>query len=172
MWDLVTPPPDSGQSAPRVNVIFGCLPQVPSALDLSVGDRRAHYYDATRYREVHQNAVGLGLNETLLVRARKVLVPGGSVVLNLGGRPGLARLLPLFTESGYRPRVVHSETIAQHTDTSLASLAALEGHGQPDFEFFADMDCFHRVNTREAEARRVKGEELYHNIYIIEGTLV
>lgn len=170
-WDLVTPP-ESGRSVPKVNVVFGCLPQVPSETEHLVADWTSHYYDPRLYREAHQNALGLGLNEALLVRARNILVPGGSVVLNLGGRPSLARLLPLFTESGYRPRVVHSETIAQHTDTSLASLAALEGHGQPDFEFFADMDCLHRVNTREAEARRVKGEELYHNIYIIEGTLV
>lgn len=171
VWDLVTPPPDRGQSVPRAQVIFGCLPQVPSVLDLSVGDRRAHYYDTTLYREAHQNAVGLGLNETLLVRARTVLVPGGSVVLNLSGRPGLERLLPLFRKAGYQPTVIHSETIPQHADTSLASLAALEECGQSDFEFFADADCKMSVNAGEAETRRVSGQKVFHKIYVIAGTL-
>jgi hypothetical protein len=169
-WDLVTPPQDSEQNAPRVNVIFGCLPQVPTDLNLSVGDRTAHYYDPSRYREAHHNALGLGLNETLLVRAKKVVAQGGSVVLNLSGRPGLGRLRSLFKEAGYRPEVIYSETIPQHADTSLVSLAALEESGQSDFEFFADAHCLRPINAREAEARRVKKQEVYHNIYVVAGT--
>lgn len=169
-WDLVTSPQGNGQSVPRVNVIFGCLPQVPSELDPSVIDWTSHYYDPSRYREAHHNALGLGLNETLLVRARKVFAPGGSIVLNLSGRPGLGRLRSIFKEVGYQPAVIHSETIPQHADTSLASLAALEKCGQSNFEFFADADCKMPVNAREAETRRVSGQEVFHKIYVIAGT--
>lgn len=170
-WDLVTPPGDNGQNVPKVNVVFGCLPQVPSETEHSVADWTSHYYDPRLYREAHQNVLGLGLTEALLLRARSVLVPGGLVVLNLGGRPSLRRLLPLFTESGYKPTVVHSETIPQHSETSLASLAELEKNGHDGFEFFADPHCCQPLNAHEAEAQRLKGTTVYHKIYVIAGTL-
>lgn len=171
-WDLLTPPTKGGLKAPKVDIIFGCLPQVPMQLDSSLGDDRlAHYYDPKRYPRAHLNALGLGLVETLLVRARKVLTPKGSVVLNLGGRPGRKRLLELFREAGYTPHVVHSETIEQHAGTSLASLAELEKNGHGDFEFFVDAHCKKPINAKVAEKRRVKGKRIYHKIYVIAGTL-
>mgnify|MGYP001609040835 CR=1 FL=1 len=171
-WDLVTPPKDDQQVVSKVDVVFGCLPQVPSEAEHLSADWTSHYYDPLRYWDAHQNALGLGLNEALLARAKDVLVPGGSVVLNLGGRPGLGRLLLLFKDSGYRAEVVHQETIPQHSETSLASLAALEGHGQANFEFFANRECACPLDARTAEARRVGGETVYHNIYVIKGTLM
>ncbi len=170
-WDLVTPPHGSNLQAPKVNVVFGCLPQVPTRIDLSVGDRRSQYYDPTRYPRAHQNALGLGLNETLLIRARKVLEPGGQVVLNLSGRPGLRRLRALYRETGYAPRLIHRETIPQHAGTSLASLAELEERGHRHFEFYADTECRKPISAGEAEIRRLAGEEVFHNIYVMAGTL-
>lgn len=169
-WDLVTPP-KGGLKAPKVDVVFGCLPQVPLHTDLSVGDKRAHYYNPKRYPKAHQNALGLGLVETLLVRARDVLNPGGKVILNLAGRPGRKRLLSLFRETGYNPHMVESAKIEQHAGTSLASLAALEKNGHDDFEFFTDFSCEEPIDARGAEALRVAGEDVYHKIYVIAGTL-
>jgi len=172
-WDLVTPPKETRQRVPKVNVVFGCLPQVPSEENLSFGDRRAHYYNPRQYWEAHSNALGLGLNEALLQRAKKVLYPKGQVVLNLSGRPGLKKLQSLFLEAGYQPNVVWEETIPQHVGTSLASLAALETTGHHhDFEFFKDSRCTSRIGAREAEARRIKGQAIFHKIYVIAGTLV
>lgn len=170
-WDLLTPPAGSEQVPPKVDVIFGCLPQVPSTLDLLVRDRRAHYYDQARYPEAHYNHIGLGLVETLLIRAKQVLLPQGSVVLNLGGRPGRDRLLTLFGESGYLPEIIHWETIEQHSGTSLESLAHLEGNGHGYFELFADENCEHSLNAGQAEMLRVAGEKVYHKIYVISGKL-
>lgn len=170
-WDLVTPPVGSRLKAPKVDVIFGCLPQVPSDSNLAVADRRAHYYNPVRYPRAHFNAFGLGLVETLLVDARNVLIPGGSVVLNLGGRPGRKRLLDLFQQARYTPLIVHSETIEQHASTSLASLAALEKNGHGDFEFFADAFCRQLLNAQEGEKRRREGKKVYHKIYVIAGKL-
>ncbi|MEK7099346.1 MAG: hypothetical protein AAB916_02420 [Patescibacteria group bacterium] len=167
-WDLVTPP--AGMHAPAVDVIFGCLPQVPLAhADLSVGDKIAHYYDPERYPKAHLNVLGLGLNETLLVQARDVLLPCGTVVLNLSGRPGLKRLKTMFQFCGYEAEVIYEEMIPQHWQTSVASLASLEEAGQHDFEFFADARGKEKINAREAEVRRMCSKSVFHKIYVIAG---
>lgn len=169
-WDLVTPP--NGMTAPQVDVIFGCLPQVTKdGLDLTVGDRVAHYYDPALYPEARHHDLGLGLHEALLERAKAVLCPGGRIVVNLSGRPGRQCLTALFTERGYHARVVHEEMVAQHRGTTLATLAALEDEGHPEFEFFADERGEREINACAAEARRLAGEPLFHNIYVIEGTI-
>lgn len=170
-WDLVSPPKQGGDTVPTVDIIFGCLPQVPAEIDLGLGDRIAHYYDPNRYPKAHFNALGLGLVETLLVEAKSVLAPKGEVILNLSGRPGLKRLRSLFRKTGYNPEVIEREVIEQHVGTSLASLATLEENGHEDFEFFYDSDCRIPLDAREAELRRLAGEEVYHYIYVMKGTL-
>ena len=170
-WDLVTPPDGGRLPSPKVDVIFGCLPQVPAEINLAIGDRIAHYYDPRHYPEAHLNALGLGLNEALLRRAKGVLRSRGMVALNLSGRPGLQRLHLLFQETGYHSEVIYQTTIPQHPETSLASLAALEGSGQSDFEFFTDASCASPLNARDAETRRQAGKSVFHNIYVIAGTL-
>ena len=171
-WDLLTPPADSVCVAPMVDVIFGCLPQVPTEeMDLSVGDRIAHYYNPLIYPKSQLHSIGLGMNEALLAQAREVLTPGGAVVLNLGGRPGLSRLVAMFQTNGYQPRMVHEEIIPQHRETSLTSLVALEAMGQSDFEFFVDAKGVIPINARQAEDRRVNGSSVFHKIYVIEGIL-
>lgn len=172
-WDLVHNVQTQATAAEWVDVVVACIPQVPTdGFDLAVGDNYAHYYDPGRYAEARLHAVGLGLNEALLQRAKFVLRPGGRVVLNLGGRPGLQQLLNMFSSAGYAPRVVHEEVIAQHAETSLEPLARLETvPGHAPFEFFADDAAHEALNAAQAEARRLAGAPLYHKIYVVEGTL-
>ena len=170
-WDLVTPPAQNGSPLPKVHVVFGCIPQVPTDMDLTVKDRFAHYYNPQAYPEAKSHALGLGLNEALLLRAKRVLLPKGTVVLNLGGRPGRNRLETLFTNAGYRPRILFQDVIPQHAGTSLSSLVRLEHVGHDSFEFFGDKKCKEPINAREAETRRTKGKTTYHRIYVIAGTL-
>ena len=168
-WDLVSRL-DRANDPPRVDAVIACIPQVPTALDLSLDDNLAHYYRPEHYREAHLHALGLGLNETLLRRARSVLAPGGQVILNLGGRPGVARLVAMFQECGYRCRTVHEEVIPQHRETSLSTLAGLEAGGQEDFEFFADASATMRINARAAEPRRLASQPVFHKIYVVAGS--
>lgn len=170
-WDLVDPVDEEDITPPKVDAVVACIPQVPAEFDLSQGDNFAHYYDPTRYREAHLHAFGLGLNEALLTRAKNVLRPSGRIILNLGGRPGLNRLLQMFTDAGYLPRVLHHEVIQQHAGTSLETLASLEVGSHTDFEFFTDVTATQPINAREAEERRISGAPLFHKIYVIEGTL-
>lgn len=168
-WDLVG---NGDVPAPQVDVIVACIPQVPAnGHSLSEGDNLAHYYDARKYTEAIRHVHGLGLNEALLIRARRVLRPNGRVVLNLGGRPGLARLLEMFTDHGYSPQVIHEEIIPQHAETSLVSLVRLEREGHDPFEFFADQQATVPLSATEAEALRVHGQTVFHKIYVIEGRL-
>lgn len=168
-WDLLTPP--DGRIAPEVDVIFGCLPQVPVVHNGFAPDWIAHYYDPVRYPKAQFHALGLGLIETLLTQAREILMPSGSVVLNLSGRPGLKRLKTLFRFCGYEAAVIYEEMIPQHRGTSLASLAALEGAGHPDFEFFADLQGQVAISARQAEERRGRSP-IFHKIYVMQGRLL
>jgi methylase of polypeptide subunit release factors len=169
-WDLVTPP-DSCE-APKVDVVIACIPQVPVEIDLGEADNLAHYYCPHRYPNSHLHPCGLGLVEALLDRARGIVGKGGWVVLNLGGRPGISRLEAMFEEYGYRSRVIHEETVAQHSKTSLASLAALEAHGHAHFEFFSDQHTCSGISAEIAETRRLLGRPVFHKIYVIEGTVM
>jgi methylase of polypeptide subunit release factors len=155
-------------SPPRVDIVFGCLPQVPISMDLQKGDRVAHYYDPGKYPCSKRHACGLGLNETLLKQAKDVLPDNGRIVLNLSGRPGKPRLEAMFRENGYEPRIVHTMTVPQHQETSLETLAQQESHGEIAFEFFADPDG-EAIPASAAERRRVRRERVFHKIYVIEG---
>jgi len=169
-WDLVCPP--VGAQRPHVDIIFGCLPQVPLHADLSLADRHAHYYDPEAYRDSHLHVYGLGLNEALLTRAREVLRPKGKVILNLGGRPGREKLELLFKEAHYSSRVLHEAIVRQHSATSLESLAHLEEEVSASFEFFTDKEAANCIGAIEAERRRLDELPVYHKIYVFEGSLL
>ncbi len=168
-WDLIRAP--RGQRAPSVDVLFGCLPQVP-AEGSSDEDSLCHYYDPKKYSR-RCCGYGLALNEALLRQARKkrIISQGGKVILNLSGRPSKQRLFEMFDSCGYDPVCVHEEIIAQHPYTSLASLAAIEGEQGTSFEFFADESGAMPISAREAEEKRSANEPVFHKICVIEGTL-
>lgn len=164
-----------GQTTPEVDVVFGCLPQVPTTTqDLRESDRIAHYYDPSMFPCSKRHACGLALNEALLKAARNVLLPKGKVVLNLSGRPGERRLHTMFGECGYTSRVLYQAVVPQHAATSLSSLATIESEGrdESEFEFFADSEACMPLNAREAEMRRCSGDPVFHKIFVLEGTLV
>ncbi len=170
-WDLTLGP--NGKTISNVDVVYACIPQVPVAsdFDLMVDDRVAHYYLGNGHSE-KWNEYGLGLCASLLCQLENILSPKGCVVLNLGGRPGISRLLRLFSDHGYIASIVYEEVVTQHSKTSLQTLATMEGNGHEDFEFFLDESCSQPLNAREAEALRVRGIKFYHKIYVIEGTLM
>ena len=156
---------------PKIGTIIGCIPQVPAdGISLQDGDNMAHYYRADAV-ESRLNTLGLGLNDGLLAEAVRLLPRGGKVVLNLGGRPGLATLVRMFQARGYRASVVYRELVDQDPTTSLKTLAALEaatGHG---FEFFSDFQGRNKISAVEAEKFRLDGRKVFHYIYVVEGVL-
>jgi hypothetical protein len=157
-----------------MDTIIACVPQVPRPpeINLSDGDKTAHYYDATKYTTLQLNTIGLGLNEALLKKAKTHLKPGGKVILNLGGRPSKETLMAMFTNNGYAAAVLHEEIIPQHAETSLKPLAILETEHVNQYEFFTDAAGQNQINAKQAEQRRLSGESLFHKIYVIEGRLL
>ena len=114
-------------SGKEFDVVYACIPQVilPQGSSISNGDNLAHYYEKDKY-DSDLHLYGLGLNDVLLAQAREFLPQQGSVVLNLGWRPGRKKLETLFEKNGFCPLLLHQEMIPQHAGTSLSSLCALE----------------------------------------------
>ncbi len=160
----------------RPDIVYGCLPQIPcdENTDLSKGDGYSHYYKVDRH-EADIDDFGLGLQRALLLEARDMLPSHGKVVLNLGGRPGKDLLEQLFIRNGFQPEILHSEIIRQHAGTDLQPLAkreaVMKGITGHEFEFFGDPDGKEPINATEAFSRRMKGDHVYHNIYVVQGTL-
>lgn len=151
------------------DLICGCLPQVgkPATVELGNEDSFARYFDEDKYESV-LNVYGLGLNENALTQAKSRLRPDGSIVLVLSGRAGKNVLETLFNSKGYKPRIVFEDTIAQLRETTLATLVDSEAQGY-EFFFYKDEFCRERISVREAEERRIHGEDSYHKIYVVEG---
>lgn len=161
----------------RADVIFGCLPQVvvPVKLEKNFTGRTAetssHYYKVNDYpmAGADWHTWGLGLNVHALVTIRKNLKRDGQIVLNLGGRPGKHRLLNMFMQHGYKPEILHSETIEQHSGTDISTLVRQEQilHRDKKFEFFDARGT--QLNAAEAEKLRESGGKIFHKIYVIAG---
>lgn len=156
------------------DVVYGCLPQVVKAteMDLHEGNTVGHYYDPALYpSDLHH--LGLGLNEYALRQLHPLMNVGGTVILNLSGRPGLGKGLEelLFRKNGFEPRVLHEEVIEQHVMTSVATLAEVGKRMNHTFEFFtsASGKPESQVSAAVAEQRRLAGQPVYHKIYVIAG---
>lgn len=177
-WKKVLPYPGSLDLAgwlletddSNFDLIYGCLPQVilPQGEDINRDDALAHYYEKERYPS-DLGIYGLALNDIFLQQTHPHLNPGGSVVLNLGGRPGQKTLEELFIRNGFKPTLLHHEVIAQHAETSLESLSTLEAATGREFEFFADSNALEPLNANQAEARRENGLPVFHRIYVYQG---
>lgn len=154
-----------------VDIICGCLPQVskPATIELGAADSYARYFDAEKYQSV-LNVYGLGLNEAALIQSKIRLRPDGSIILVLSGRAGKDVLEQLFVQNGYTPRVLFEDTIAQLRETTLKTLVDAEEHGY-EFFFYKDTACEDRIPVKEAEERRLNGQDSYHKIYVLEGIL-
>lgn len=154
----------------RFDIVFGCLPQVviPEGRHIEEGDAVAHYYEKDRYPSDF-GIYGLALNDFFLQKVRPHLHAGGSVVLNLSGRPGQEVLERILRKNGFEPKLLHKELIAQHRETSLESLVTLEAATGRQFEFFADEEAKEPLNATQAEEKRIKGEPVFHRIYVYQG---
>lgn len=165
----------------RVHTVVACIPQaikLPGVPDHP--DDTAHYYPQESFKENPFNQYALGLKEALLRQFRELVQESGdyskSIILNLGGRVGLRRLLDLFVTNGFTPQLLHEEIVPQCPSTNLGFFVGLDKifellpnqEGAP-CEFFSDPQGEHFINAQEAEDRRQAGASLYHKIYVMRG---
>lgn len=162
--------PANGGSTPRlVDVILGCLPQVPMPEDLilSEADNYSHYYTGHTENKWHQ--WGLGLNADVLAEGREVLPRHGHIILILAGRPGWETLREMFTSSGFQidRDMSHKTVVQQCPQTTLRSIIQLEKGCPGCFEFYRDQTCQHSIGAQEAEELRLAEVKIYHYLHAI-----
>ncbi len=164
----------------KVDVIFGCLPQVIAPSHIAnnnfTGEKNeasSHYYIPEEYplARTSTHTLGLALNEHALRKLKSRLNPCGKIVLNLGGRTGKENLLEMFTASGYTPEILHEEFIEQHSGTSIETFVEIEKRSSADhtFEFFNEFG--QQISAAQADIDRKGGKKIYHKIYVIAGTV-
>ena len=177
------------------DVVVGCLPHVPDPEDAMYGrfhlaelkreqqarkrrdDHLAHYYPWAAFHQYPFNAVGLGLIEALLRKARSRL-PRAEVVLNLGCRVGRDVLLRLFRANGYQPEELVSNIVRQDANTDISFFVALEAalrgtRYERDFvcEFYADPQGRCPMSASEARAglEADPAMPVFHEICVLRG---
>ena len=164
----------------RADLIAGCIPQVlaPSP-DLDPGTAMAEgneamLYDLSNYfalQGVFEDQFGLGLLARALEQAVVVLAPGGTVVLNIAGRPGREVIERMFSRRGFDARVIWSRRVQQAEDTDIAVLSRLEKRTQNPFEFYVAKHSRAPVDATTAQALREAGRKIWHDLRVYDARL-
>ena len=181
----------SSHSTEKLDRVFGCIPQMlaPREGFTPPVDALAHYLrpqDVTGIPTIDQH--GLALNARLLEQAHDALVPDGSVVLTISGRPPWGVVELMFAHTGFEsPTKIHSALIPQDPGTSVEQLATLERdleHLGVRFEFWGADDTTpingedsplmvktdrEPMNAREASISLRAGRPVYHELHVAEG---
>lgn len=154
----------------RAHLIVGCIPQV-IARQADLETTRG-LYDLSNYfvaQGVVEDQFGLGLNARALRESLQVLEPGGSVILNLGGRPGWAVVQRMFQRRGFEPEVPWRARIQQAGDTDIAPLAELEARSNQLFAFHLHVHSSESISARLAQAALQAGKPIFHELLVVEG---
>src|SRR5947208_2503571 len=94
---------------------------------------------------------------------------GGSVILNLAGRPPDAVLRRMIRRHGFAPTVLWRTRVQQTTDTDISDLA--RGDQEADrTHFYLQRHATARVPAQMALDRQVAGMPVYHDLQVIECT--
>ena len=116
----------------------------------------------------YEDVLSLGLIATALERTLEHLSPEGRIVLNLAGRPGFDVIRWVFARWGYALHVLLKDTIPQDPGTDITPFARAEEETGRSSSFYAARGG-ERISAREAVARRSRGEDVFHDLYVIEG---
>lgn len=150
----------------EADYVLACIPQVPSDhVDRNTIETADYYIsDGSRW-----DNYGLGLVQRLLGQ-HKEAGSQAKLIMPIGGRPGESVIKDFFVVQGFSVEIKYSKLIPQDPHTSLQSLVAKEQDGVARYEFFADAGAAQSLNTAEAEGRRLKGQSVFHYLYLIEAT--
>lgn len=190
---------EAHQQVAASDVVIASLPQVGEPGDARVAairealhvplaegaddvadDHIAHYYPWTEFDQYPFNAVGLGLNEALLMRVRKH-APKAEVVMNFGCRIGSDIIFDCFRANGFQPKKLSSQIVEQHSGTDISFFISLEkalqGTGlDNDFKchFYADKEAQKPLSACEAQSliEQDPDASLFHEVCVIRGTPV
>ena len=114
---------------------------------------------------------GLWLVAQILRQAKSRLRRGGSVVVDVGGRPTLQHIEAMFGALGYEPTVLHKRRVQQDGQTDISALSYFERTRSVQYEFYVDMERDAKVGATAAYDRIASGRPCYHDVFVINGTL-
>ena len=113
-----------------------------------------------------EDRYGLPLIARALEESQLCLLPGGSVTLILGGRPGQDAIESVFHRRGYTTDLVWSRRIPQADDTDLASLVTLERAYGIQFHFFIARDSRQSVSADTAVSLLSESKNIFHDLLV------
>ena len=160
--------------------IIGCIPQVlspdPEKLIKNITEHSTdeQLYDLSNYCSVKghvEDEFGLGLIATAIEESLQCLKAGGTVVMNLGGRPGAQILEGLFKRRGFLVNKIWSTKVIQAEDTDIQALVEIEKRTGHKFEFFMGLDAREPINAQTAEAYVKQGGVITHSLSVYEAWL-
>jgi methionine S-methyltransferase len=162
-----------------IDRVIGCIPQVINPELDRVKDAFAttddYLYALSNYY-VNQGYIedqfGLGLIARAVEQAIELLRPTGRLILNLGGRPGVAMLERLMTRRGLEVNRIWQTRVEQDPKTSITGLVEIERETGHRFEFFMSPHDNASITASTAYAYGTKGGKLYHSVSVYEGELV
>lgn len=167
--DLLEEPRRRGQ---RADLIVGCIPQVITPeVDLHSTQGLHDLSNYTVAQGLVEDRFGLGLNARALREAVGLLQPGGSVILNLAGRPGSSVVSGMFRRRGFEPEMLWRARVEQAADTDISALVELEARSGQLFAFHLHRHSSESVSARVAKAVLDGERSIFHELQVIEGRL-
>ena len=160
--------------------VIGCIPQVlspdPEKLIQNISEHSSdeQLYDLSNYCSIKghvEDEFGLGLIASALEESLQILKAGGSVIMNLGGRPGTTILEELFKRRGFSVNKLWSTKVLQAEDTDIKVLVEIEKRTGHKFEFFMGLDAREPINAQTAEIFSKNGGRIAHSLSVYEATL-
>ncbi len=160
--------------------IIGCIPQVLNPDPTTLNQRPVasltddQLYDLSNYCEPQgylEDRFGLGLIAKAIEQAIVCLKPWGSLILNLGGRPGRATLEKMFYRRGFTLNEVWSTFVEQAMDTEIQKLIEIEKISAHRFEFYLNGERKLPISASAAFAFAKTGGRISHKLTVYEAKL-
>ncbi|OGH87829.1 MAG: hypothetical protein A3J93_05360 [Candidatus Magasanikbacteria bacterium RIFOXYC2_FULL_42_28] len=141
------------QNKITADIIYANLPNIPlsEADTILSGQLTSTFFDASRapHSPSLLNAYLLGLQNAFLQDAHASLAPGGSVIINLGGRVPIALIQTMFADAGYTYQELYATFKLQtQPEWVLGGYARAEEKYKKRFDFYRYDAASARLGTK------------------------
>ncbi|CAI7927138.1 unnamed protein product [Closterium sp. NIES-54] len=163
--------------------IVGCIPQVltpdPKAALKIVSETMSEefLYSLSNYCSLQgyvEDQFGLGLIARAVEESIAALKPAGALLMNMGGRPGMAVCERLFRRRGFEISKLWQTRVFQAADTDIQALVEIERQSRHRFEFFMGLGMGaattgdEPISARTAYAFAKAGGRIAHGLTVFE----
>lgn len=155
--------------------IVGCIPQIlnpdPHAMQKIVSENASEefLYSLSNYCALQgfvEDQFGLGLIARAVEEGISVVRSSGTMIFNIGGRPGHAVCERLFERRGFNISKLWQTRVNQAPDTDILALVEIENNSRHRFEFFMGRVSEEPISARTAWAYSNSGGEISHGLSV------